>query len=71
MFQNLTKIFRKPQKPHVHAHVPKNQRIYVIGDIHGCADLLTLLHEKIQIDAELYKGKKTIVYLGDNDMSSG
>ena len=68
MFQNLSKIFRKPQKPqkpHVHPHVPKNQRIYVIGDIHGRADLLTQLHEKIQIDAELYQGKKTIVYLGD------
>jgi serine/threonine protein phosphatase 1 len=65
MFQNLTKIFRKPQKPHVHPHVPKNQRIYSIGDIHGRADLLTKLHEKIQIDAKLYKGKKTIVYLGD------
>jgi serine/threonine protein phosphatase 1 len=65
MFQNLTKIFRKPQKPHVHPHVPKNQRIYAIGDIHGRADLLTQLHEKIQIDAELYDGKKTIVYLGD------
>ena len=33
MFENLTKIFRKPQKPHVHPHVPKNQRIYAIGDI--------------------------------------
>ena len=65
MFDNLTKIFRKPQKPHVHPHVPNNQRIYAIGDIHGRADLLTQLHEKIQIDAELYKGKKTIVYLGD------
>jgi len=65
MFDSLTKIFREPQKPHVSPHVPKNQRIYAIGDIHGRADLLTQLHEKIQIDAERYKGKKTIVYLGD------
>ena len=65
MFQNLPKIFRKTQKPHVLPHVPENQRIYCIGDIHGRADLLTRLHEKIQIDAELYKGQKTIVYLGD------
>ena len=65
MFQNLTNIFRKPLKPHVHPHVPKNQRIYCIGDIHGRADLLAQLHKKIQRDAKPYKGKKTIVYLGD------
>lgn len=65
MFENLTNIFRKPQKPHVQPQVPENQRIYAIGDIHGRADLLTQLHEKIKVDAELYDGKKTIVYLGD------
>lgn len=65
MFENLTKFFRKSQQQQVHPHVPKNQRIYAVGDIHGRADLLTQLHEKIQIDAERYKGKKTIVYLGD------
>lgn len=65
MFQNLSKIFRKPPRPHVTPHVPDNQRIYCIGDIHGRADLLKKIHDKIQIDAELYDGKKTIVYLGD------
>jgi serine/threonine protein phosphatase 1 len=65
MFQNITKIFRKTQKQHVHPHVPKNQRIYSIGDIHGRADLLSQLHDKIKIDADRYEGKKTIVYLGD------
>ena len=47
------------------AHVPKNQRIYCVGDIHGRADLLEQLHEKILIDAAPYQGKKIIVYLGD------
>lgn len=65
MLSNIINKFRKQQKPHVFPHVPKNQRIYCIGDIHGRADLLTRLHEKIQIDAELYMGKKSIVYLGD------
>lgn len=65
MFQKLTKKFQKSQIPHVHPFVPNNQRIYCIGDIHGRADLLARLHEKIQMDAELFKGKKTIVYLGD------
>jgi len=65
MFQKLTKKFRKPLIPHRHPHVPENQRIYCIGDIHGRADLLSHLHKKIQIDVEPFKGKKTIVYLGD------
>ena len=65
MFQNLTKIFRKSPRPHVPPYVPDNQRVYCIGDIHGRADLLKKLHEKIRIDADLYPGKKTIVYLGD------
>jgi len=65
MSLNLQNFFRKSRKPHIPPFVPENQRIYCIGDIHGRADLLTRLHEKIQIDSELYKGKKTIVYLGD------
>ena len=65
MLSNIINKFRKPPKPHVSPHVPENQRIYCIGDIHGRADLLEQLHEKIQSDAEKYTGKKTIVYLGD------
>lgn len=46
-------------------NVPGNQRIYAIGDIHGEADLLEQLLEKITDDASKFNGKKTIVYLGD------
>lgn len=65
MFENLRKILGKKPKPHMTPYVPDNQRVYCIGDIHGRADLLKELHEKIQIDAGPYQGKKTIVYLGD------
>ena len=65
MLSRLTKLFQKEPIQHVQPQVPDNHRIYCIGDIHGRADLLTLLHEKIKIDAELYQSKKTIIYLGD------
>lgn len=65
MFQNLSKIFRKPPRPHVEPFIPDGQRVYCVGDIHGRADLLQKLHDKIRIDAELYQGHKTVVYLGD------
>jgi serine/threonine protein phosphatase 1 len=65
MLSNLAKKFRKPPKPHVTPFVPNNQRIYAVGDIHGRADLLEQLHEKITADASDFNGKKTVVYLGD------
>ncbi len=57
--------FRKSAEPVVAPQVPDGERIYCVGDIHGCADLLLQLHEKILSDAAGYRGKKTIVYLGD------
>lgn len=47
--------------------VARNERIYAVGDIHGRADLLLMLHELIESDAETCaKGKnKRIIYLGD------
>ena len=57
--------FRKPPEVPVSPHIPAKQRVYCIGDIHGRVDLLQQLHEKILSDAGNYKGKKTIVYLGD------
>jgi serine/threonine protein phosphatase 1 len=50
-----------------HPSVPQGQLIYAIGDIHGRADLLTLLLDKIIADAAQSKDAKrrTIVFLGD------
>jgi len=39
--------------------------VYAIGDIHGRADLLIALLEKIDEDSASFQGKKQIVFLGD------
>lgn len=65
MTTSLFAKFRKKNAEAIPPHIPANQRVYCIGDIHGRADLLQQLHEKILSDAGDYSGKKTIVYLGD------
>ncbi len=49
------------------ARLPKNTRIYAIGDIHGCADLLEILMDKItKNDQHLEPIEfKKLVFLGD------
>ncbi len=65
MLTNIVQKFRRPRTPPVVPHVPKNRRLYCIGDIHGRADLLKKLHKKIKADAKTHEGRNTIVYLGD------
>ena len=65
MILDIIKKFRKLPVEHVRPYIPANQRIYCVGDIHGRADLLGRLHQKILIDSEKFTGKKTVVYLGD------
>lgn len=46
--------------------LPASTRVYAIGDIHGRADLLRGLHEKITADAAGHAvDRKVAVYLGD------
>lgn len=45
--------------------LPKNHRLYCIGDIHGRLDLLLEAHQKITFDAADFNGIKILVYLGD------
>lgn len=47
------------------AGLPENHRLYCIGDIHGCLDLLQEIHQKITLDALNFRGIKLLVYLGD------
>jgi serine/threonine protein phosphatase 1 len=44
---------------------PDNSRIYAVGDIHGCAGLLDMLHAMIAEDAASFPQDLHIVYLGD------
>lgn len=49
----------------VAASVPPGQRVYAVGDIHGCLGKLDGLLEKIKTDAAAFKGDVTLVFLGD------
>lgn len=74
MIRNLIKRLR-PNKPNRdaasntvslgEARIPNGHRVYVIGDIHGRADLLAPLHSKIDEDARSTNNAIHIVYLGD------
>jgi len=47
-------------------HIQKDHRVYAIGDIHGYAETLTRLHEKIDADIAVRPiDQVTIIYLGD------
>ncbi|MEE9249807.1 MAG: metallophosphoesterase family protein [Alphaproteobacteria bacterium] len=46
--------------------VPDGTRVYVVGDVHGRADLLRQLHGQILEHAKAFAGgRKAVVYLGD------
>ena len=45
--------------------IPENTRVYAIGDIHGCADLLISLLKQIEHDAKGFSGTITLITLGD------
>lgn len=46
--------------------VPDGTRVYAIGDIHGCADLLRAIHRQIEDDmAAAPKERCVVVYVGD------
>ena len=46
--------------------VPEETRVYAVGDIHGCTDLLRALHDAILEDAAgAAPARRVAVYLGD------
>lgn len=53
------------QAPHHAPHIPPGQRVYAIGDIHGCVHLLDAMIEMIRRDREGYEGEWKIIFLGD------
>jgi len=59
------KILNSKQSEPLPIGLPKNHRLYCIGDIHGRLDLLEEAHQKIANDALNFNGIKILVYLGD------
>ena len=48
------------------ARAPEDTRLYAVGDVHGCTDLLDRLREEIRRDAaSAPESRKIVVYLGD------
>jgi serine/threonine protein phosphatase 1 len=43
----------------------ETHRIYAVGDVHGRADLLDMLLEKIERDASSAPGSRSLVFVGD------
>ena len=63
MFRLFSGVRRPEQRP---AEIPQGLRVYAIGDVHGRADLLASVHEKIVADARSSaRLEKRVVYLGD------
>lgn len=57
---------REVRAPEASPRVPTGQRVYAIGDIHGCDDLFARLLDKIAADnAARGKAHTTLVLLGD------
>lgn len=51
---------------HQNIHLPRGQRVYAIGDIHGRFDLLKTMHSIISEDLEMAPiANACVVYLGD------
>ncbi len=64
MLKKLLKARRASATPP--AAIPAGERVYAIGDIHGCAELLDQLLVKIdQDDAARPPARTTLVFLGD------
>ena len=63
----LHKFFKsRPSPATAPGSIPAGERIYAIGDIHGCVDLLVELIEKIDRDDQARgPADTTLVFLGD------
>lgn len=59
------KILNSQKSESLPIGLPKNYKLYCIGDIHGRLDLLQEAHQKIACDASDFDGIKILVYLGD------
>lgn len=65
MFKTLSKLFR-PHPAQPMPAIPAGQRVYAVGDVHGCSDLFEALIAAIEAD-DTARGpaQTTIILLGD------
>lgn len=61
----INKLFVGKSQHYNKVLLPDNTRIYCIGDVHGCYDLLLKLMAQIKDDAADFSGHIIIIYLGD------
>ena len=62
----IAKLFSRRSKASPAASVPEGRRLYAIGDVHGRADLLEGLLERIDRDDRSRGGPQgTLIFLGD------
>lgn len=61
----LSKLLKVKREPRRLASIPDEHRLYAIGDVHGRADLLSILLTQINAELESYDGHVWIVFLGD------
>ncbi len=60
------RFFRKARKAAPEpARAPDGERLYAIGDVHGCLDRLDALLERIVEDRAGAKGRSRLIFLGD------
>lgn len=62
MFESIKKLFSKAE-PEDLAAIPDGQRVYAIGDIHGCDALFAALIEAVEADDRAAGGADTLVIL--------
>ena len=62
----ISKLFRRVSLPKAEHGIPKDQRIFAIGDVHGRSDLLNCLLDKISRQCqERPLAENHIIFLGD------
>jgi len=62
----FSNFFSRSRREKHTPEVPEGSRVYAIGDIHGRADLLEILHDLVREDARKYPDqRRVIIYLGD------
>ena len=62
----IARLLRRPRPPSTRPAVPEGRRVYAIGDVHGCLDLLDDLLDQIAADDARRGAAEThLVFLGD------